>query len=208
MNKHDTAVAIADQIFDSIVEVAWMAIQLRRKQACWWRVYYAKRLAMAHPIGRPWWRLKLKRATAQCAANRHCGVIEDKLAKIWGPSTRVVLVLLALLGGCVVEDMPAECENVWPDCEGIGNACIDGACVSVSLECNASEECQPGYVCGDTRACSLPCDSRAGCQGGLVCRPELGYCSDPCDSDDDCDLAPGAVCDLDIGVCWYEPGGS
>jgi hypothetical protein len=207
MNKHDTAVAIADQIFDSIVEVAWMAIQLRREQACWWRVYYAKRLALAMPGGRWWWRLKLRKATAQCAANRHCGAIETKLAAIWGPA-RVAIVFLALLGGCVVVDEPIECDAVWPDCEGIGNACIDGACVSVSLECNDSTECQAGYVCGDTRACSLPCDDRAGCQGGLVCRPEIGYCSDPCDSDDDCDLVPGAVCDPGNGICWYAPEGA
>jgi hypothetical protein len=116
------------------------------------------------------------------------------------------LLLATLLAACHVDDEPA-CESVWPDCEGIGNACIDGTCVSVSLECDASDECFDGYVCGDTRACSLPCDSRAGCQGGLVCPVELGYCSDPCDSDDDCDLVPGAVCDLVIGVCWYRPNG-
>lgn len=117
------------------------------------------------------------------------------------------LLALLLLSGCVVEVPPA-CDDVWPDCEGIGNACVDGSCVFVSLECDASEECMPGYVCGDTRACSLPCDDRAGCQGGLVCRDFLGYCSDPCDSDDDCDLVPGAVCDLAIGICWYAPEGA
>lgn len=108
------------------------------------------------------------------------------------------------LTACTVEDV-TPCDAVWPDCEGIGNACIDGSCVSISLECDASEECpMPGYVCGDMRACSLPCEDRAGCQGGLVCRPELGYCSDPCDSDDDCDLVPGAVCDGTLGVCYYQ----
>jgi hypothetical protein len=116
------------------------------------------------------------------------------------------LLLATILAACHVDDEPA-CESVWPDCEGIGNACIDGTCVSISLECDASDECFDGYICGDTRACSLPCDSRAGCQGGLVCPVELGYCSDPCDSDDDCDLVPGAVCDLVIGVCWYRPNG-
>ncbi len=121
--------------------------------------------------------------------------------------------LLLLLTGCVIDiddrhcddaECLTPCENVWPDCEGQGNACIDGACSFISLECDGNDDCEAGYICGDTRACSLPCDSRAGCQGGLVCPDFLGYCSDPCDSDDDCDLVPGAVCDLGIGVCFYE----
>jgi len=104
---------------------------------------------------------------------------------------------------CIAGSCYTACDEVWPDCEGIGNACVGGVCGFESLECGGAEDCDPGYVCGDTRVCSLPCASEADCMGGLVCLVELGYCSDPCDSDDDCDLAPGAVCDVGVGVCWY-----
>ena len=119
---------------------------------------------------------------------------------------RRMLVMTMLILGCIVEDDPppeTECTVVWPDCEDIGNACVDGVCVSISLECDVDDDCQEGYECASTRACSLPCDSRAGCQGGLVCPEEIGHCSDPCDSDDDCNLVPGAVCNLGNGICWY-----
>jgi len=69
-------------------------------------------------------------------------------------------------------------------------------------ECDSRDECLEGYVCGDTRVCSLPCDGA--CPGVLVCRPELGYCSEACITDDDCDTEADYLCDTEIGVCFYK----
>ena len=50
--------------------------------------------------------------------------------------------------------------------------------------------------------------------GGTSCEtpeePTTSECSFgriECDSDDDCNLVPGAVCDVSNGICWYAVAG-
>jgi hypothetical protein len=82
-----------------------------------------------------------------------------------------------------------------PDCPG------DTFC-----ECNGSQDCYRGHVCGDTRTCSITCDpnDRTACKSlGAECPPWLGYCAIPCEADRHCqEKQPGSTCASD-GFCWY-----
>lgn len=70
MNARSMAVEIADNFVATLFQAAQHSIDERRRLACWWHSYYDARLDMCHRIMRPFWKARLKKAAAQCMANR------------------------------------------------------------------------------------------------------------------------------------------
>lgn len=70
MNAKQIATEFADSILALIPELIHQAVEERRKHACWWELYYRRRLELCRRIMRPWWRSRVRKASAQCAANK------------------------------------------------------------------------------------------------------------------------------------------
>lgn len=70
MNPKQMAMDFADSVLALVPQLIFATIEQRRNHACWWSLYYRKRLDMCARIMRPWWRMRLRKASAQCSANK------------------------------------------------------------------------------------------------------------------------------------------
>jgi hypothetical protein len=82
MSAHKAAVAVADRVIANIPELIDMAVEKRRKEACWYLVYRKARLRTCHPIHRWFWKWLVKKSDAACRANKATAYIADGLANV------------------------------------------------------------------------------------------------------------------------------
>jgi hypothetical protein len=83
------------------------------------------------------------------------------------------------------------------DC-GSRERCLCGLC-TVGY-CDATEDCQPGFVCTTaTHRCDRPCQADGDCAKNETCVEGRNLCRGQCNGDSDCQI--GEFCNLPTGEC-------
>mgnify|MGYP001608217677 CR=1 FL=1 len=82
MSAHEAAKELADRVIANIPELLSMAVEKRRKEACWYLVYRKARLKTCIPIMRPMWRWLVGKSDAACRANKATAYIADGLENV------------------------------------------------------------------------------------------------------------------------------
>ena len=86
----------------------------------------------------------------------------------------MLVVLLALLTGCVVEEMGGTCTDSAECVEG--GSCLKGVCSG--YDCTTDADCAEDHVCGQISSvsvCAIPCESSDestdnSCPGTMECQ--------------------------------------
>ena len=120
----------------------------------------------------------------------------------WVASFKIALAagLLVLGIGCGSSDY--QCSETTP-CEGLGETCVEGECVSKS--CASSISCSMEQYC-DRGACVSGCAADTDCYPGDFCETESASCQPTGCRSTSLDCSFGQFCDMATGDCYDASG--